>query len=160
MLELANEGIGGAWILKFDIFLSDVYQKGCSFIFEWVKWNFTTVGPPGKNPFCLPQKKSAIGPSLHESFYYGVVPMTRVKPICCCISSNNIFKRKFSVFSEIRNPGRWGWRTTERRTEAANSHSSRYRSRPENSFVGWSDVGSWHWKRVYCASSAWKSRCW
>jgi len=36
-LELANEGIGRAWILKFDIFLSDVYQKGCSFILEWVK---------------------------------------------------------------------------------------------------------------------------
>jgi len=106
---------------------------------------------------------------LTSSFWFAVTVnqsefWKHIKKHCWTTLLLFYFKRHFtawnSTFIEIRNTGRWGWRTVERRTEAANSHSSRYRSGPENSFVGWSDVGSWHWKRVYCAISAGKCCCW
>ena len=63
------------WILKFDIFLFNFQQKKAVLIvFELVKWNYTTVGPPGKNVFGHPWKKSTIGPPLEKN---PPTPMTR-----------------------------------------------------------------------------------
>jgi len=40
----SEEGSWHFWILKFDIFLSRLQQKGCFRSFEWVKLNFTIFG--------------------------------------------------------------------------------------------------------------------
>ena len=47
-IERREGGLGPHWILSFDIFISNFYQKGCFLSFEWEKGNFTIFGSPGE----------------------------------------------------------------------------------------------------------------
>jgi len=65
MQAWVSEGEGlrlpGFWNLTFSYWIFS--KKGC-FCFEWVEWNFTTFGPPGKIHFCPPWKQSFWHPCM------------------------------------------------------------------------------------------------